>query len=204
MADVSLLGLVPSDSWSWKLSDVIAVVAIAVGVIQFVALITTVCVMMRTARTQLRAYLSVEPDGINPYKGQNYLISHIKIRNNGQIPARDVSVYSAIDRDTNGQRKAFDLGAVTAAKTAVQPRAKMRVGTGAWNIPAASDRQKELELNGWLYVWGKVTYNDSYGTQRWTKFCHRYPCEMFGKDGADFHSISVKHARYHEDGNEVD
>jgi hypothetical protein len=191
MADASLPGLV---------------VAIVVGLLQFGALFATVWVMIRPAKRQLRAYLSVIPDGINPYEGQSYLIGHIKVRNNGQIPARNVSIYSTIDRDTDGRRKGFTLEAVTAAKTALQPRAKMRFGTGGWNLPVtarASDGR--IELDGHLYVWGMVTYTDSFGTKGWTKFCHRYPCEMFGKDGAGFRSISVKHARYHEaDGNEVD
>jgi hypothetical protein len=118
-----------NDSWVWKLSEVIAVAVAVVGLAQFGALIATWCVMMRTANRQLRAYVSVEPDGINPYRGQNQLLGHIRIRNNGQIPARNVSMYSKIDWDANGERKGFALQAVTDAKTALQPRAKMRVGT---------------------------------------------------------------------------
>ena len=68
-----------NDSWVWKLSEVIAVAVAVVGLAQFGALIATWCVMMRTANRQLRAYVSVEPDGINPYRGQNQLLGHISI-----------------------------------------------------------------------------------------------------------------------------
>src|SRR5258708_38356822 len=118
----------------------------------------------------------------------------------------NVAMLCFIDGIAERKKKGLPRECSTAAKTALQPRAKMRFGTGGWNLPVtarASDGR--IELDGHLYVWGMVTYTDSFGTKGWTKFCHRYPCEMFGKDGAGFRSISVKHARYHEaDGNEVD
>jgi hypothetical protein len=157
-----------------------------------------------SAERQLRAYLSIEPEGINPYFGQSFLIGHIKIRNNGRIPAKNVSIFSDIQRFDSGERVGFDLGEVKKTKMAVQPRANMKYGTyGKWDIPAPEKvRDRRIDMNGFLYVWGIVTYTDSFGTEGWTKFCHRYPCEMFGRDGAGLHSISRKYARYHEeDGN---
>jgi hypothetical protein len=53
----------------------------------------------RTTRRELRAYVSVEPLGINEYIGHNYLIGHYQIRNVGKIPARDVTIYSTIELD---------------------------------------------------------------------------------------------------------
>ena len=159
----------------------------------------------QSSERQLRSYVSVEPDRIDPYEGQSYLIGHFKIRNSGQIPAKNVSTFSTIDRDQNGARFDFPLRAVTKTKIALQPRTEMRFGTGKWDVPAVEKiRDRRIELDGYLYVWGEVTYTDSFGTQGRTKFCHRYPCEMFGKDGAGPHSISAKHARYHEPvGNEA-
>src|SRR5262249_10525845 len=78
--------------------------------------------------------------------------------------------------------------------------------TRGCNIPVTAQvSDRPIAVDGWLYGWGMVTYTDNFRTKGRTKFCHRYPREMFGKDRAGLRSISVKHARYHEvDGNEVD
>ena len=192
---------------AWGLSDRIAAIAIFIGTLQFAALIATVCVMRRTAYRQLRAYISVEPWGINPFIGRSFLIGHIQIKNTGAIPATNVSIYSTIGQDFDGERTRFDLEDVTKATTALPPRAKMKFGSyKGWEIPAPEKvRDRRIELDGFLYVWGRVTYTDSFGTNGWTNFCHRYPCEMFGKEGAGPHSVDRRFGRYHEyGGNEVD
>jgi hypothetical protein len=58
--------------------------------------------------------------------------------------------------------------------------------------------------NGYFYVWGEIKYTDGFGQQRFTKFCHRYPCQPFelAPDGSK--SIDARHARYHEHGNDAD
>jgi hypothetical protein len=78
-------GVAAYDIWFLNLptADRIAIVTVLVGFIQFVALILTFWVMRRTAKRQLRAYVSVETRGINRYGNEERILGHIGILNNG-------------------------------------------------------------------------------------------------------------------------
>jgi hypothetical protein len=177
-----------------------------------------------------RAYISVRPRGIREYSGRDYLIGHIEIANVGRIPAKDVSIFSIIQHDeTNGLREnaALPLGRITKSPTVLQPNATIEFGTycagidadgknidGGVDIPIHQRLSNNpLNMKGYLYVWGIVTYTDGLGTNGWTRFCHRYPCRMFGEnpDGPRIQTrearrgIDLRYARYHEvAGNEAD
>jgi hypothetical protein len=163
----------------------------------------------QTSRKELRAYVSVEPLGINEYVGHNYLIAHFRIRNIGKLPAKNVSIYSSIQLDGDGARKSFPIGTARISPTVLQPGAKMEFASAdAWPIPADQlDSNEPLKMKGYLYVWGEVLYTDEFDTVGWTAFCHRYPCDMFGRTedkemaggGASNRSIHRKFARYHEE-----
>ncbi len=167
----------------------------------------------RTTKSELRAYISVEPLGINEYLGHNYLIGSYQIRNVGKTPARDVTIYSTIALDADGERKHFPIGEVRISPTVLQPGAVMEFASGdGYHIPADQlDSNEPLKLKGYLYVWGEVLYTDDFRTMGWTAFCHRYPCDMFGmaedketKGRTQYRTIHPKFARYHEEaGNEA-
>jgi hypothetical protein len=157
----------------------------------------------------LRAYISVEPLGINEYVGHNYLIGHFRIRNIGKLPAKNVSIYSTIQLDSDGARKNFTIGPLRVSPTVLQPGAVMEFGSYAgYPIPAEQlDSNEPLKMKGYLYVWGEVLYTDEFDTVGWTAFCHRYPCDVFGAAEANAataprahnRSIHRKFARYHEE-----
>ena len=45
----------------------------------------------RTTKQELRAYISVQPAGINPYRGiEERILGHVLVVNSGQTPARDI------------------------------------------------------------------------------------------------------------------
>jgi hypothetical protein len=165
------------------------------------------------SRKELRAYVSVEPLGINEYVGHNLLVGRFKVRNIGKIPARDVSIYSTVALDADPARREFPIGTPRISPTVLQPGAKMEfVSSEAYPIPADQlDRDEPLKLAGYLYVWGEVLYTDEFNKMGWTAFCHRYPCEMFGMSDDEAaagrtrnRSIHRKFARYHEEaGNEA-
>jgi hypothetical protein len=55
----------------------------------------------------------------------------------------------------------------------------------------------------WLYVWGRVEYDDGFGSARFTQFCHRY--NMSGAElGLVSEGIPIWNARYHVHGNDAD
>jgi hypothetical protein len=163
----------------------------------------------QTSKKELRAYISVGPLGINEYVGHNYLIGHFRIRNIGKLPAKNVSIYSTIQLDSDGVRKSFPIGTARVSPTVLQPGAEMEFGSYAgYPIPADQLESSEpLKLKGYLYVWGEVLYTDEFNTVGWTAFCHRYPCDMFGRTkrkataghGANNRSIHRRFASYHEE-----
>jgi hypothetical protein len=163
----------------------------------------------QTSRKELRAYISVEPLGINEYAGHNYLIGHFRIRNIGKLPAKNVSIYSAIQLDNDGARKRFPIETPRVSPTVLQPGAEIEFGSYAgYPIPADQlDSNEPVKLKGYLYVWGEVLYTDEFNTVGWTAFCHRYPCDMFGRTedkdvtNSRVHNRSIhpRFARYHEE-----
>jgi hypothetical protein len=163
----------------------------------------------QTSKKELRAYISVEPLGINEYVGHDYLIGHFRIRNIGKLPAKNVSIYSTIQLDSDGARKRFPIETARVSPTVLQPGTEMEFGSYAgYPIPADQlDSNEPLKMKGYLYVWGEVLYTDEFDTVGWTAFCHRYPCDMFGAAEANAataprahnRSIHRKFARYHEE-----
>jgi hypothetical protein len=163
----------------------------------------------QTSKKELRSYISVEPLGINEYAGHNELIGHFQIRNTGKIPARNVSIYSTLQLDTDGARNTFPIGTPRISPTVLQPGATMEFASSdSWPVPAEQlDSNEPLKMKGYLYVWGEVLYTDEFDTVGWTAFCHRYPCDMFGAAEANAataprahnRSIHRKFARYHEE-----
>jgi hypothetical protein len=74
----------------WSLSDRIAVIASIVAFLQFLALVATVFMMVRTARRQLRAYVLVSGSTVtNVAEGDGIPQAQVVIKNFGQTPAYD-------------------------------------------------------------------------------------------------------------------
>jgi hypothetical protein len=64
----------------------------------------------------------------------------------------------------------------------------------------AFEAGKNRPGENWLYIWGEVRYDDGFGVNRFTKFCHRYHLRA----SASGDRIKAKHARYHIYGNDAD
>jgi hypothetical protein len=70
------------------LSDKIAIIASVVALLQFLALVATVYMMIRTARRQLRAYVLVSGSAVaNVVEGDGIPEAQVVIENFGQTPA---------------------------------------------------------------------------------------------------------------------
>lgn len=83
--------------------------------------------------------------------------------------------------------------------------------------PAAISRQEFLSFqanNLWVYVWGTVHYDDGFGNERHTNFCHRYDTHGFSPSVPGMSpqqalqlgraAISPEGAVYHQHGNDAD
>lgn len=149
-----------------------------------------------TARVQLRAYVSVEPRGINPLRHRNELIGHVGIKNVGARPAANVSTEVRMAVTKEEKRSVFDVRPDTRKPLrTIQPGAEMRQGC------AKSDWQSKSVLgdNGnYIFVWGVVYYNDGY-ERRFTHFCHRYSVASLNVslETKSAPYIEAEKARYH-------
>jgi hypothetical protein len=143
-----------------------------------------------------RAYLTVLRGGID-IGTDGSVIGQVIVFNTGHLPARKVSAFVKIMWSAGRDLSDFD-SAQNPQQTIVLPvNTELPIGSGA----LAAGRQRMATGNGYVYVWGRVTYEDGFGTPRWLIYCHRYNCAS-PKNAQG--GIEVKYGRYHyhhNDGN---
>ncbi|AEH88036.1 hypothetical protein Mesop_3594 [Mesorhizobium opportunistum WSM2075] len=166
-----------------------------------------------TSKLELRAYLNVIPNGINPLKKRRNVIGHILIRNVGQSIAQNVRTFVrlTISEDRDWVTPATDSSS-SKASGALVPSGE--IGKGSYGVIATSEIAATIEPRRYAYVWGAVFYDDGFNQPRATRFCHRYNCESaespvmsVGNTGRFITgewSIDPSIARYHEHGNDAD
>ena len=156
------------------------------------------------ATRELRAYLSVEPGGINQLRGTTDAVGHIIVRNVGKLPAQGVYAVSRIG--------AVNRRGISLIVNADEAQPERVIQPGAAMIQGSSDFMTAdafREPAQYFYVWGVIYYWDGFGERRFTKFCHRYNAEArSGKIDIERRTkrclIDPSEARYHEDGNDAD
>jgi hypothetical protein len=146
-----------------------------------------------------RAYLSVEPDGLDPPFGEfegHKVIGHIRVRNVGHVPARSVSWFKAIELSDDGERSNFPIGEKFEGDNVILPATEMTQGTAGlvW--------QGNTQF---VYVWGELRYRDGFGRPCFTRFCHRYNRSTLIKlPNRQHHGVEAKYGRFHEHGNDAE
>jgi hypothetical protein len=160
---------------------------------------------IRDTRILQRAYISVEPLGIAPFvSGHDKLSCDAGMRNVGHLPASNVRwsfevMYSSNRDEKIPTPKPSDP---TDGPLVIPPGTVIRKGVGPALNKAEFEQARDYGdgENRWLYMWGRVTYEDGFGKRRFTDFCHRY--NLFAAGGSL--KIDPRHARYHQDGNKTD
>ena len=151
----------------------------------------------RNTRILQRAYLHVLPRGIDVTQ-QGAVLGQVAICNSGHLPARKVSNDAKIIWSDDRSLSSFEETDIPIRHTNVVPAGgEMRRGTGTLN----DGRTVLAAGRGFIYVWGKVTYEDGFGEPRWLTFCHRYSC---GDPRLKAGGIDARYARHHyhyNDGN---
>jgi hypothetical protein len=196
-----------------------ALTAIATGFIAWFTLTlkkstdTLAQIADNTAKTQSeeteilqRAYISAEPRGIGPFLPRDLtapptnktFVGHVGFRNAGRLPARNVQWYMDAECSTDADYKPIRFGELT-GRNIISPGETMTQGSIEKNIP--DDRL------GYFFVWGKIVYDDGFGNERKTVFCHRYNLRRLergkGSDGG-FFRIRRRYGRHHDKGNDAD
>jgi hypothetical protein len=140
-----------------------------------------------------RAYLSVEPGGIQErYDRDDRIRGYVICRNRGHLPARKLSWHTRTDT-VQQEGEQFPIGEMSEPRGVVTPGTEMIVSAGTFFTS---------KLENSLFVWGVVTYDDGFGTRRYTKFCHRYYTKPFY--GAGTFSMPPDAGEIYEYGNDAD
>jgi hypothetical protein len=171
-----------------------------------------------SAERQDRAYIAVQPGGINKTQNGTCAVGDVIIKNVGNIPAHNVSTHARIKVGKSKKIKKFDsTDPWNMTERTIHPGDNIRrSSTGNLDI-------KNIDIAGvYVFVWGVVHYSDGFGNKRFTRFCHRYPgaCvqhndiqSMNGPGGMAAivrqtrypdELIPAKYARHHQYGNDAD
>lgn len=171
--------------------------------------------LWKDARILQRAYIAVEPLGIHMMQNGSDLIGHVGVKNAGRLPARKVSWFIDITVSENGSEpdEFFPIkehkGNIVIAPDVIATRgsaARASVTVDGLNKFCQAELGRAKEKRTFLYVWGSVSYDDGFDTNRTTTFCHRYNWINRGRDrpaGVGPYEIDAKFARHHEYGNDA-
>ena len=198
----------PADFNGWVTLASAAVTAIATG---FIAWFTIV--LARVGRQQItdtrilqRAYLSVEPQGIEWRGLEGDFIGQVVFRNVGKLPAIEfVSVVKKIEvHDADWATPYLTDADLPLWITSVIPIGA-EVPQGSGGISLEEVRQAEISGDKYLYVFSRAKFKDGFDTERYVNFCHRYPLATSTPltRGPGL-GIFKKFARYHQYGNKSD
>jgi len=180
---------------SWGLSDKIAVIASVVAFLQFMALVSTVIVMVRNARWQLRAYVLPEGGGLfegtildppNPHHADEPGVA-LTFKNTGQTPAygyinwAQVAVIEPANEHT----------LVVPPLQMIYPAA---IGAGSqiskfiWygRALSAAEIADVVAARRYIYVYGRLEYRDAFKRKRWATFRLQYAGPFPPRPGAIF------------------
>jgi hypothetical protein len=163
---------------------------------------------MRDLEVTQRAYVSAHPYGVAPFNSAAYAEGHVGFRNAGKLPARNVR-WLAVSADS--RRAHFPIRELV-GKNLIPPNSEM---TQRGRAAISQDEfDNFLANNLWLYVWGTVRYDDGFGHERHTNFCHRYDTRGFSSTVGGLASsqveklgrgsISSDASVFHQYGNDAD
>jgi hypothetical protein len=152
---------------------------------------------MRSAKRQeadtrilQRAYVSVAPRSIHYWDNDpTKVIAHLAIINRGNLPARKLKNNVKITWHHDGELDVFETVVVDPYEITLLPGDEIERGTGKLSEEGAGHFADEA---GYIYVFGRVEYEDGFGEPRWMIFCNRYPCADPSK---------VRRHHHHNDGN---
>jgi hypothetical protein len=144
-----------------------------------------------------RAYLSAEPGGLSrpigsPEHGPHVVLAHVRLANVGHLPARRVSWSAQIKWELDSTIIDFPISNLRGL-IALSPGTTTILGTD--ELTLESDK-------GFIYVWGQVRFDDGFGQQRFTNFCHRYNRRVLRKLERGY-GIPEEDGRFHEFGNDA-
>lgn len=189
------------------LTFVLALATVGLGIISAVG----IKIQVRDTRILQRAYIAVEPRGINSMLSGAEVIGHVAIRNAGNLPAEKLAWFINMKYSPKGDEFVFSLedakGRILIAPDAEAVRGSEKRLVIQDLLAAAGSGEQAREI--FIYVWGIVCYQDGFGNNRKTEFCHRYNWVNRGRGVSQqrvgwLYEVTPEYARHHEHGNDAD
>ncbi len=158
----------------------------------------------KDSRILNRAWLGVEPCGVSTYiprektdAPQDQILGHFGVHNAGHLPARNVKwgFNSKFSDEEVWEENSLENLNWFGGDNVIPPGITMRQGAVALSIPSRNRSR-------YLYVWGRVEYEDGFGKPRWTNFCHRYNLKRLKPRTVKGQRIKSEYGRYYERGNQ--
>jgi hypothetical protein len=147
------------------------------------------------ARVLQRAYVIALPGGVSTTT-RGELLAHVEFKNVGHLPASQVKSVLKFGPSDDG-----DWSPPTVADKDLRPTGALPIGisvrAGSRGIPVPQSWAK------YLYAWGRVTYVDGFGKERWTNFCHLYNTGAKEAQTGGGYLIRKEGGRHHEYGNDA-
>jgi hypothetical protein len=147
------------------------------------------------ARVLQRAYVSALPGGISTTT-RGELLAHVEFKNVGHLPASQLKSLLKFTASDDGDWSPPHVDDKDLRPAGVLPIG-ISVTTGSHGIGVPQPWTKHL------YAWGRVTYVDGFGKERWTNFCHRYNTEVREAKTGGGSLIRKEYGRHHEYGNDA-
>ena len=196
----------PADFNGWVTLASTVVTAIATGVIAWftVVLAGVGKRQIADARNLQRAYLSVEPRGIE-WTTKGLLVGQVAFKNVGKLPAtKFISVVKIEVHHAEWVTPFLTDDALPKISPSLVPIGA-EVPQGSDGIALEEVEQAQVSGERYLYVWGRAKFKDGFDIERHVDFCHRYPlARKVAESKGPGYSISPKFARYHQQGNKSD
>jgi hypothetical protein len=177
---------------------------------------TAIGIFNQSGETQIiqRAYISVEPDGLHPHAKGGACTPTIEIVNVGKLPARNVrwTIHSILDFDNRRPQSKLTIRWPLEGEITLPPGARMKQGALEPRRVAHDTVSLRPQFGLYVYVWGVVKYDDGFGIEQTTNFCHRYNCVNLRNvipnvaDRFAYSSpamIAAEFGRYHRYGNDA-
>jgi hypothetical protein len=134
---------------------------------------------------QLRAYVSVVPQGITGTIPDDPVLFQVQVMNHGQTPAHHLTI--SMSRKVMPYPLPDDYVFVDEPDEGPSPRAVLhpRASTKVWSSNVATPISGSdigavmngMSVNGKqlaLYCYGTARYTDTFGKRHWTNYCHLY------------------------------
>jgi hypothetical protein len=155
-----------------------------------------------TARQQLRAYVFLDPEKEFTFVRKPSVTAtdetEIHVKNLGLTPAYDVICHSWMTVDVWPLPDSFEFvgpaGDGPLARSVVPPGGLVHFHTGT-SRPFTPNELTAIESGALrLYIYGQITYTDTFGRQHWTNFCQG--STALGRE--DFRTALVKCDRHND------